>query len=129
MGAVEAAPLDGGVNWIKRKALRFWLRRKEKGEMGERFKAAVGWLADPAHPGRKRGVAAIAGALSAALRVYGQHEAAEMTEGVNEMVQTVVVPGLDLTAFVFAIVGVGDAVRRKRIGDDYMARKAARLKG
>lgn len=116
------------MNWIERKALRFWLKRKEKGEMGERFKAAVGWLADPAHPGRKRGVAAVAGALSVALRVYGQHGAADVTEGINEVVQTMVVPGLDLTAFVFAVIGVGDAVRRKRVGDDYMARKAAAAK-
>lgn len=117
------------MNRIEKLALKLWLKRKEKGDMGEKFKTVVGWLADPAHPGRKRGVAAIAGAVSAALRVYGMTGAAEVTEGMNQMLQTVVVPGLDLTAFVFALIGVGHAVARKRVGDDYVARKQRAIGG
>lgn len=77
------------------------------------IKAGVAWFVDPAHPGRKRGVAAVAGAASAVLRVYGQHGAADVVGGLNEFVQSTLVPGLDLTALVFAVVGLAHARARR----------------
>lgn len=90
---------------------------------------AIAWLTDPAHPGRKRGVAAGAAVLSGLLRglQLGVREAcaAELVTGGwcttdiagyatwvqfgNDVVQNVLIPGADLTAVVFGIVGLAHA--------------------
>ena len=99
-----------------KKRLRDWiirreLKKQEDKDMGKFFKAAVAWLNGA--PGRKRGVAAALAMVAAGLRVYGYADFAEGAVALNEVIQNVVLPGVDIATFFFAIVGIGHAVKRK----------------
>jgi len=93
-------------DWIIRRELK----KQEDKDMGKFFKKAVGWLNGA--PGRKRGIAAAFAALGAVLRVYGYSDFAEGAVALNEVLQNVEI-GADLVAFVFAIIGIGHAAKRK----------------
>lgn len=89
------------------------------------------WLTDPAHPGRKRGVAVVAFILSSLLSLadqgIGKACEAALIEGnacaihvgayaswvdiVNEAIQTYAVPGVD---FVAAVMGVWGLIHAKK---------------
>ena len=101
------------VNLLEKLAMRIWLKGKGKSGMGERFKAIVGWLNEV--PGRKRAIGAALLAISAVLRVYGHHDAAETAVGFNEVVQSVVVPGCDLVGVAFAVIGLAHAKKKGQL--------------
>lgn len=76
-----------------------------------KVKAVIDWL--NAEPGRKRGIAAALLAGAAALRALGHSDLAHGFEQFNDIVQNIVVPGMDLGGFVTAIWGLGHSLARK----------------
>ncbi len=98
-------------SWAQRIAIKRYLGRNP--DMKQKFDAVVTWL--NAVPGRKRGIAAALLGIAEVLRVYGHSDYAEITDAINGVIQGYVVPGCDMTGFIFAIVGLVHAKKKGQL--------------
>jgi hypothetical protein len=100
--------LDGLKRKVRDAFIRRELRKVERKHMGK-IKAALAWVNEV--PGRKRTIAAVAGALSVLLRGLDYSCVADGVDAANAWIQTLT-PAMDLATVAFGLIGIVDARRK-----------------
>lgn len=82
----------------------------------------LAWLNDPLKPGRKRGIAAVAGALSVLLRTLGYLVFADAVTGLGDIIINILVPGVDIITVIMALWGWISVFLRSRKDSPFIGR-------